>query len=49
MWACAEGNGRSESLSEDFQHGRHYGTVRAMNLLGTPDSAAHELPALYET
>jgi predicted nucleic acid-binding protein len=49
MWACAEVNGLSEILSEDFQHGRHYGTVRAMNPFVTPDSAVHELPALYET
>ena len=49
MWACAEVNGFSEILSEDFQHGRHYGTVRAMNPFVTRDSAVHELPALYET
>lgn len=49
MWACAEVNGLSEILSEDFQHGRHYGSVRATNPFVSPDSAVHELPALYET
>ena len=49
MWACAEVNGLSEILSEDFQHGRHYGAVRAMNPFVPVDSAVHELPELYET
>lgn len=31
MWACAEVNGLREIVSEDFQHGRFYGTVRAVN------------------
>ena len=31
IWACAELYGMSELLSEDFQHGRLYGTVRARN------------------
>ena len=47
IWATAEVHGLPEILSEDFQHGRHYGRVRAMN----PFLAAtrvHELPALYE-
>lgn len=29
MWAYAETNGLTEILSEDFQHGRSYGRVRA--------------------
>lgn len=29
LWAYAECNGLSEILSEDFQHGRLYGTVQA--------------------
>ena len=47
IWATAEVHGLPEILSEDFQHGRHYGRVRAMNpfLAATP---VHELPALYE-
>lgn len=31
LWAFAETYGLSELLSEDFQHGRLYGTVRAVN------------------
>jgi predicted nucleic acid-binding protein len=31
MWAYAEVYGLSEILSEDFQHDRLYGTVRAIN------------------
>ena len=47
IWATAEVHGLPEILSEDFQHGRHYGRVRAVNpfLAGI---RVHELPALYE-
>jgi predicted nucleic acid-binding protein len=31
MWAYAEHYGLRELVSEDFQHGRHYGTVRIRN------------------
>lgn len=31
IWACAEYYGLMEILSEDFQHDRLYGTVRAVN------------------
>ena len=31
IWACAEVNGLPEILSEDFRHGRHYGSVRTVN------------------
>jgi predicted nucleic acid-binding protein len=31
LWAYAEEYGLSELLSEDFQHDRRYGTVRAVN------------------
>jgi predicted nucleic acid-binding protein len=31
LWAFAEAYGLSELLSEDFQHGRLYGTVRVVN------------------
>ena len=31
MWACAEVNGITELLSEDFEHGRIYGTVMVRN------------------
>lgn len=48
MWACAEVNGLPEILSEDFQHGRHYGSVRAVNPFLASGTGVHELPALYE-
>lgn len=47
MWAYAELGGIPELLSEDFQHGRHYGTVRAVNPFLQEGSAVHELPPLY--
>jgi predicted nucleic acid-binding protein len=31
MWAYAETNGLTEIISEDFQHDRRYGHVRAVN------------------
>jgi predicted nucleic acid-binding protein len=31
MWAYAERFGLAELLSEDFQHGRLYGTVEIVN------------------
>jgi predicted nucleic acid-binding protein len=31
MWAYAENSGLTELISEDFQHGRTYGRVRAVN------------------
>lgn len=31
MWAFAEARGLSQLFSEDFQHGRWYGTVRIVN------------------
>lgn len=31
IWACAEHYGLDELISEDFQHGRGYGTVRVTN------------------
>ncbi len=31
MWAYAATNGLTELLSEDFQHGRRYGTVRVVD------------------
>lgn len=46
IWAMAEVNGLEEILSEDFQHGRHYGRVRVVNpFLRGP--GVEELPALY--
>lgn len=48
MWAYAEVHGLPEILSEDFQHGRHYGGVRAVNPFLPKGNRLHELPALYE-
>lgn len=48
IWACAEVNGLPEILSEDFQHGRHYGSMRAVNPFASSGSGVRELPALYE-
>jgi predicted nucleic acid-binding protein len=46
LWAYAEVYGVPEILSEDFAHGRHYGSVRAVNPF-LPADGVHELPALY--
>jgi predicted nucleic acid-binding protein len=46
LWAYAEVHGVDEILSEDFTHGRHYGTVRAVNPFLSADGV-HELPPLY--
>jgi hypothetical protein len=46
LWAYAEVNDVDEILSEDFTHGRHYGTVRAVNPFMNVDGV-HELPPLY--
>jgi predicted nucleic acid-binding protein len=48
LWAYAEVNGVAEILSEDFEHGRHYGSVRVVNPFLLAEGV-HELPALYET
>jgi predicted nucleic acid-binding protein len=48
LWAYAEVYGVDEILSEDFAHGRHYGTVRAVNPFLSADGV-HELPPLYTT
>ena len=47
MWAYAEVFGLPEILSEDFEHGRHYGTVRVVNPFVSPANGVHELPPLY--
>jgi predicted nucleic acid-binding protein len=47
LWACAEVNGLDELLSEDFQHGRHYGSVRAVNPFWVASGRVSELPAMY--
>jgi predicted nucleic acid-binding protein len=47
LWAYAEVYGVPEILSEDFEHGRRYGTVRARDPFLVAADRAHELPALY--
>ena len=48
LWAYAEVYGVPEILSEDFEHGRHYGSVRAVNPFLTAEGI-RELPALYQS
>ena len=47
LWACAECNGLGEILSEDFEHGRRYGAVRAVDPFLVAADQVHELPPLY--
>jgi len=47
LWAHAEVYGLAELLSEDFTHGRHYGTVRVVNPFAATTGGVHELPPLY--
>ena len=49
LWAYAEVNGLSEILSEDFSHGRHYGSVRITNPFLVAADRVHELPPMYES
>jgi predicted nucleic acid-binding protein len=46
LWAYADVYGFAEILSEDFTHGRHYGTVRVVNPFAAAEGV-HELPPLY--
>ena len=48
LWAYAEVNGLGEILTEDFEHGRRYGSVRANNPFLVAADEIHELPPLYE-
>jgi len=47
LWAYAEAGGIPELLSEDFEHGRHYGRVRAVNPFLASGGRVQELPPLY--
>jgi predicted nucleic acid-binding protein len=47
LWAFAETNGIPEILSEDFEHGRHYGHVRIVDPFAVADGKVQELPSLY--
>lgn len=48
LWAYAEVFGFSEILSEDFEHGRHYGSVRAVDPFLVAADEVHELPPMYD-
>ncbi|HKL51196.1 MAG TPA: PIN domain-containing protein [Wenzhouxiangellaceae bacterium] len=47
LWAYAQCFGLAEIVSEDFQHGRHYGNVRVVNPFVAGSDQVQELPALY--
>jgi predicted nucleic acid-binding protein len=49
LWAYAEVYGIPEILSEDFEHGRHYGRVRVTDPFLTATDRVNELPPLYAT
>ena len=48
LWAYAEVHGFSEIFSEDFEHGRHYGSVRAIDPFLSAAGSVYELPAMYD-
>lgn len=47
LWAYAEAGAIPEILSEDFEHGRHYGGVRVVNPFLSAAGRVEELPPLY--
>jgi predicted nucleic acid-binding protein len=47
LWAFAEVNGIAEILSEDFEHGRHYGGVRVVDPFLEASGISEPLPPLY--
>jgi predicted nucleic acid-binding protein len=47
LWAYAEVHGLSQIYSEDFEHGRHYGSVRTVDPFLVAADAVHELPPMY--
>lgn len=46
LWAYAEVHGIPEIISEDFEHGRHYGKVRIIDPF-VASGGVGELPPLY--
>jgi len=48
LWACAGVHGFSEIASEDFEHGRHYGSVRVVDPFLAAAGGVHELPVMYD-
>jgi len=49
LWAYAEVSALPEILSEDFEHGRHYGSVRVVDPFLATAREVHELPPMYDT
>ena len=49
LWAYAEVNALPQILSEDFEHGRYYGSVRAVDPFLLAADEVQELPAMYAT
>jgi predicted nucleic acid-binding protein len=47
LWAYADVYGIPEILSEDFEHGRHYGGVRITDPFLAAADRVNELPPLY--
>ena len=47
LWSYAEVHGLSELISEDFEHGRHYGSVRVVDPFLAASGSVSELPAMY--
>ena len=47
LWAFAEVFGIAEIVSEDFEHGRHYGSVRVVDPFHAASGQVQELPPLY--
>lgn len=47
MWAYAATNGIDELISEDFEHGRYYGDVRALDPFLQAQGGVYELPPMY--
>ncbi len=48
LWAYAECYGFDEIISEDFEHGRHYGRVRAVDPFLVAAGHVQDLPPLYQ-
>jgi len=49
LWAYAEVYGLDELFTEDFEHGRRYGSVRVHDPFLAAADEVHELPGLYES
>jgi predicted nucleic acid-binding protein len=49
LWAYAEVHGLPEILSEDFEHGRHYGHVRVVDPFLVGADEVHQLPRMYDS